>query len=406
MSLRQNIKNLFMVQVISYLVPLLQLPYLSRVLGIDVFGLYVFSYSLISFLLIITNFGFDVFLPQKIASQKIEGIELNKIFTQTLIVRSFLFFITLIFLGFLFFLNRDFKENPNVAWAVAFAVFCNTYSLLWLYQAKECIHMYAKVTLIAKIFSMSLIYIFVNSSDDVGFAIFCLGLGNLLGVVYSKYLAYKIFSIKIENIKLHTAFDVAKESFEFFISRLFVAFYAVAGGVILGVFSTSLAEVAYYGAAQQLYAAGVYAMSALSTPLAPYMARTKNFNVFFKVLALSLVLVICGSLFGVFFGDNLIVLIFGEAMIPAKDILDIFMITIFFSVLGIHFGYPALQPLGKVAYANRSVVAAGFIQIFIVGFYFLMGIEINAINIALSYLLCDLCMTLFRIIVFAKSYRG
>lgn len=404
MSLRRNVINLFVVQVISYLVPLLQLPYLSRVLGVDAFGLYVFSYSLISFLLIVTNFGFDVFLPQKILSQKIDEFNLSKIFSETLIVRSFLFAITVFIVVVLTYFNKNLKENKDVSVAIVFSVLGNAYSLLWLFQAKEAIYIYARINLVAKALSMLLIYIFVNSNDDIGMAIFFIGIGNLFAVICSKYWAYSRFSIRFVKISWSSTFYLVQESFEFFASRVFLAFYAVAGGAILGIFSNSLAEVAYYGAAQQLYAAGVYAMSALSTPLAPYMARTKNFNVFFKVTALAFGLTLLGSLFGLIFGEEIIVLIFGDSLIPAKNVLDVFMLTILFSIIGIQFGYPALQPLGKVKYANRSVVVAGVLQLIVVLFLFLCGTEFNAITVATTYLLCDLVMTLFRVGVFFNFY--
>ncbi len=44
MSLKKNIINLFGTQVVSYLVPLLQYPYLSRVLNTELLGLYIFHY--------------------------------------------------------------------------------------------------------------------------------------------------------------------------------------------------------------------------------------------------------------------------------------------------------------------------------------------------------------------------
>lgn len=397
--------NLFAVQVISYLVPLLQVPYLSRVLGVDGLGLYIFSLSLISFLSIITNFGFDVYLPQKIASEKIEGIDLNKLFTGTLMVRSVLFLFVVFFLLAFGSLNNNLKENKDVMWMIIFSIFGNTYTLLWLYQAKECIYIYARIALIAKIISMALIYIFVDSSDDVGVSVFFIGVGNLFTVFFAKWLAYRKFLLEVVKNEWRNVFLLLKESCEFFVSRIFVSFYAIAGGVILGTFSNSLAEVAYYGAAQQLFAAGSYVMSALSTPLAPYMARTRNFNVFFKITVLAIMVTLLGSVFGIFWGGELIGLIFGEAMNPAKNVLDIFMVTIIFSILAVQFGYPALQPLGKVKFANRSVFFAGCLQITLISTFLLAGVEINAVNIAISYLICDIFLSLSRLLVFIKSYR-
>lgn len=405
MSLKKNVLNLFIVQIVSYVVPLLQLPYLSRVLGQDIFGIYVFCYSIIIFCFVITNYGFETYLPQKIASEKIEGEKLNIIFTQTLLIRFGLlvFNILLLFLFYIF--NRHLSERLDLIFAIALCVFGNAFSFLWLYQSKEMIYIYSRISVFSKIFSILLVYLFVKSDEDIFFALFYLGVGNLLSVIFSYFIAARKFNIKIEKTNFHDTLGLAKSAFEFFISRLFVAFYAVAGGMILGSFSDSLGEVAIYGAAHQLYAAGVYAMSALSTPLLPYMARTKNYKVFFKITAAALALTLLGSAVGIFFGDFIITLVFGEGLIAAKPVLDVFMVTIFFSVLGIHFGYPALQPLNKVRAANMSVIAAGCVQAVLISLMVIFKLPMTAVYIAIIYLFCDVCMSLYRIGIFFKNWK-
>ncbi|MEX6237724.1 oligosaccharide flippase family protein [Providencia hangzhouensis] len=59
--------NLLFNQVFSYIAPLLLLPYLSRILDVTYFGLYVFSLSTISIATIITNYGFDISIVKRIA---------------------------------------------------------------------------------------------------------------------------------------------------------------------------------------------------------------------------------------------------------------------------------------------------------------------------------------------------
>lgn len=405
MSLKKNIVNLFFVQVVSYVVPLLQLPYLSRVLGEDVFGLYVFCYSIIIFCLVLTNYGFENYLPQKIAGEKIIGKELNLIFTQTLVIRIILLAACFLLLLFFYKFNKHLNGRIDLIFAIALCVFGNAFSFLWLYQSREVIYIYSRISVGTKIFSMALIYLFVKAEDDIFLALVYLGIGNILSLIISYFFLVKKFNIKVEEIKLPDVLILAKNCFEFFVSRISVAFYAVAGGMILGLFSESLSEVAIYGAAHQLYAAGVYAMSALSTPLLPYMARTKNYKVFFKVTAAALLLTLIGSTVGIFFGDFIITLVFGEKLIAAKPVLDVFMVTIFFSVLGIHFGYPALQPLNKVKAANMSVIAAGCVQAVLISLMVIFKFPMTAVYIAVVYLLCDMCMSVYRLGVFYKEYK-
>lgn len=405
MSLKKNIVNLFFVQVVSYVVPLLQLPYLSRVLGEDSFGLYVFCYSIIVFCFVITNYGFETYLPQKIASEKIIGKELNLIFTQTLVIRVILLLVSFLLLLFFYLLNGHLNSRIDLIFAIALCIFGNAFSFLWLYQSKEVVYIYSRISVGTKIFSMILVYLFVKTEEDLFFSLLYLGLGNVLCLLICYFWAFNKFNIKINAINFLDLLNLAKNCFEFFVSRLFVAFYAVAGGMILGIFADSLGEVAIYGAAYQLYAAGVYAMSAVSTPLLPYMARTKNYAVFFKITIAALMLTICGAAVGVCFGEIILSLIFGSALAAAKPVLDVFMITIFFSVLGIHFGYPALQPLNRARAANLSVIFAGGVQITLVSCLLVLKMPITAFYIAVVYLLCDMSMSAYRLFVFFKTFK-
>ncbi|WP_409339321.1 oligosaccharide flippase family protein, partial [Providencia rustigianii] len=56
----KNILSLTLIQLFNYISPLLVLPYLSRTLSIDGFGLLMLSMSMISICLVISDFGFNL----------------------------------------------------------------------------------------------------------------------------------------------------------------------------------------------------------------------------------------------------------------------------------------------------------------------------------------------------------
>nr|AXY99666.1 wzx [Proteus mirabilis] len=48
----------------------MQYPYLTRVIGAEFLGLYIFSLSIINIANIITSFGFDISISKNIAKKK------------------------------------------------------------------------------------------------------------------------------------------------------------------------------------------------------------------------------------------------------------------------------------------------------------------------------------------------
>ncbi|MTC13076.1 oligosaccharide flippase family protein, partial [Providencia stuartii] len=56
----KNILSMFSIQGINYFIPLIMVPYLVRTLGLDGFGKYSIVIAIIQYLVIITDYGFNL----------------------------------------------------------------------------------------------------------------------------------------------------------------------------------------------------------------------------------------------------------------------------------------------------------------------------------------------------------
>ncbi|HBN5548535.1 oligosaccharide flippase family protein [Proteus mirabilis] len=401
MSLKKNIINLFGTQVVSYLVPLLQYPYLSRVLNTELLGLYIFSLSIIMIVTLIANFGFDISLPKKIAEGFSSKKNLGELITSVTIIKTFLLFISLL-LFFIFNLYFHYYKY-KVLFLMAIVCLANGYNFVWLYLGIEKLYIYSRINIITKLFSIAAIFLFIKKDSDFNLLFIIMACQSSLALIIS-YIYIKKLQINFIKIKPNKLILIAKESFEYFISRIGVSLYSTCGSFFIGILSGSMHQVAIYGVAEQLYKAGVLVVSSISTPLTPYMVRTKNFNMFFKVTMLSMLITAMGACVGIFFGDKIIDMIYGENLLSAYPVLIIFMFTILISVLGIHFGYPALLPLNQARKANYSVIYAGILQILLIFSIYMLHITATAKIIAITYLLCDLFMLIYRLNIFIKNY--
>lgn len=405
MSLRKNIINLFISQWVSYIVPILQFPLLTRVLGTEEFGLYVFSYGLITFSTILTNYGFELYLPKEILERKLQKHHVNRFLTESSIIRLCLLIVSGIGLWVVYNTTDYYIGREGLLTIISLSMIFNAFSLNWLYQAKEAIYLFSRISVVLRIISVGFLFLFVQSNSDLPNALIIVAATNLSILFVSYYFARITFGIYFVKIDWKGVWSLFTASFEYFMSRVGVSLYASLGSVVIGTFSGSLQQVAYYGISNQLYSAGLYSVSAAGIPLLPYMVRTRNYHVFFKVLWFCLGITLLGSVIGILLGDKIISLIYGPELLASKAPLNIFMITIILSVLSGFFGYPALLPLKKGREANLSVIYAGLSQVVIISLFLLCKISITATTVAIAYLICELVTVCYRGIVFLRAFK-
>lgn len=404
MALRKNITGLFLSQIFTYIVPLLQFPYLTRVLEANKFGLLVFSLSMIQLATVITDYGFDLSMTSRLSAQKANKKIYGWYLYQACAIKVVLVVFAILLLLSIFFYTDHFNEEHGFFILIICAAIMNGFNPRWLYQCLEKLYIYAYITIGLRVVFLLAVVILIKTSDDI----FYYGLLLFLNATITLFISYGIirhnFNIIFIRASLKKTLNTFKYGFEFFLSRIGASIYTSGCSLFLGTFGSSLEQVAIYGVAEQLYKAGVQVFSPVITALTPYMVRTKNYQLFNKIVCACMFFAVSGAVIGVYFGGEIIELIFGHDYVNAHDSLIIFMIVIVGSILGMLMGYPALLPIGLAKYANRSIFIAGLIQVVLLFAVYILNIPVIATTIVFTYLICDWSMCIMRCICYF-NYR-
>ncbi|EFG5822980.1 O118/O151 family O-antigen flippase, partial [Escherichia coli] len=384
MSLRKNISGLAIAQIFSYIAPLLQFPYLSRIVGDSYLGAIIFILSISQMAMVLTDYGFDLSIGEQIARGKRNNKWLSVFYCQTGVIKSFLLVVAFVFIISVIHLSKsDIPEQLIIGLMIC--VTLNAYNPYWIFQGLEKIYIYSALVIISRLIGLVLIYLLIRTPDDYVYYSWILAFQAGMTTIISHIIISR-WGVRVCRIKVKGIIKQFKYSFDFFLSRACVSLYSSGCSVFLATFGGSLNQVAIYGVAEQLYKAGVQVFSPVISALTPYMVRTKNYIIFYKIIVVCITVTVIGMCVGFLFGAQIITLIYGNGYQESKSVLDVFMVVILASVFGMLLGYPALLPLGLGKVANYSVIASGILQIIMFCILYIGLFPITAISVCLTYL--------------------
>ena len=85
------------IQIMSLVLPLITLPYLTRVLGVNAFGQVAFAQIIFQYFIMITDWGFSWSATKEVALVKHDREKLSALFLKTWLAQLFLLLIFLLF---------------------------------------------------------------------------------------------------------------------------------------------------------------------------------------------------------------------------------------------------------------------------------------------------------------------
>ena len=98
----RNCSWLYLLQVASYIFPLLVVPYLIRVIGIEKYGMIAVAQSAMQYMVVITDYGFNLTATRRIATLQGDDkgicLEFNNVMFCKLLLMCLALFVYLIFI--------------------------------------------------------------------------------------------------------------------------------------------------------------------------------------------------------------------------------------------------------------------------------------------------------------------
>jgi PST family polysaccharide transporter len=193
-----NFASLSVLQGISYLLPILILPYLFRVIGPEKFGLIAFAQAFIQYFMILTDYGFSVSATKEISLCQHDPAEINKVFSSVMIVKIALALASLVILGCAVYFIPKFRSDWPVYVFSFGAVLGNTLFPVWFFQGTEKMKHIADINIAGGILTVLLLFVFVKKPQDFLMVPIITSLVCVVTGLWGQYIAFRKLGVSFQ----------------------------------------------------------------------------------------------------------------------------------------------------------------------------------------------------------------
>lgn len=359
----QNFSYLSALQVFNILIPLITYPYLIRVLGKETYGLVVFSQAIVAYLVILVSFGFNISATREVSIHRENKEKLSEIVSSILIIKSLLFLLAFFILSILLFIIPQANEYKTLFLLSMWACLYDVIFPMWYFQGIERMKYITYITLISRLISLGLIFVFIHNSNDFLFVPIIYSIGALLAGSIALFIIFVNHQISFKWQPFQKLRYYFMDSFPMFISNVSISLYVSTNKVITGFF-LGMTEVAYYDLAEKLISILRIPQSILSQSLFPKISKDKNINFIKRIFKLSLILNITMFLLILIFSKYIITILGGEQMLPAWLVVNIMALTLPITAMSNIFGVQMLIPFGFNKAFSRVILTSGLVYLF------------------------------------------
>lgn len=390
-TVASNFMWLSALQVAGYVFPLITMPYLARVIGVDGFGKIAFAAAIMVWIQTIVNWGFNLTAIRDAAQNRDNKERLSEIFSNILWSRFFLAGISFFILLGLIATIPAFRE----AWDIILISFLMIPGLIifpeWYFQAIERMKYITILNVVTKLLFTLMVFIFVKEPSDYILQPLFMSLGYLFSGIVSLYIILGRWGIELHRPRYSHIINTIKSSTDVFINHLAPNLYNSLSIVLLGVFSGGIASGIYDGANKFMNLLN-NVLNTITRAFYPFLSRKENkFNIYIRIV---ISIAICSSIAMYLLAPILVNILLTPEFHESITVLRILSISAIFYVLSEAYGLCNLiinhrEKILRQLTLTCSII--GFaIAVPMVYYFSYIGV---AITVALSRLLLGLsCM--------------
>ena len=369
------IKNslfLSIVDGVKMLLPFIAMPYIIRVCGVENFGRIIFAQTIVGYFSIVVNFGLNIFTIREVANNLDDRQMLSRLANSFIALKLLLVFLCFLVMCILIKYVPFLQPFKNLLLFAFITTLADAFTMTAFFQGMEKMHNIAMLQLIAVVFYIVTLFIFVREKSAYELVPLLQSSGLLFSSLLGGALLYAKYKLKLFLPGIGEIFRMFKSSLPFAISRVATVINANTAKFFAGL-ALGMHDLAVLDIIQKISGAAMIPINIIDQAVYPHNAKHKDrrfaTKTFFYMLLLGCV---CAGIMVV--GASPAVHFFGRGELnEAIPLLYILSIKVIATTLTFYTGTPVLVAFGYPKPFNMSVIWISLLTVVIYPSIYYMG---------------------------------
>ena len=395
---------LYILQFFNMVLPLLTLPYITRILGDSQYGVFSKMFNYITYCQAFVEYGFALAGARKISLSKTED-ERNKVFSSITYSKILLTLVSLVIVAILSVTLAKTPAQTACMLILALMLVAEIFTQTWFLQGMEHMRPITVVSIISRSISTVLIFVFVKSSSDLLLYTALFVATNLITALLGTIIVLKKFKVKLIKLGFADLRFALIDGWPLFTTSFASKICSGFAITALGFFCSD-AIVGGYSAVQKIPYILVMMFAPLGQAIYPFICKlyaedvNKGVKTLKKIAAVFMSACLVGVVVLIILKNWLVDLVLGAEYVRYAALIVPLACWLFLSITNNFLGIQTLVARGyQKQYSRCFLISIACL----VGLNLIFGYFFGAMGVAIATMIGELVLTVGCLTVIIKN---
>ncbi|PTT77043.1 oligosaccharide flippase family protein, partial [Chryseobacterium sp. HMWF001] len=224
-KLVRNIASLGIIQIVNYIFPLITVPYVSRIIGPDGYGIINYAMAFIGYFTLLIAYGFDLTATRRISQNSNNKEYINEIVSEVFTSRIILYAVSCILFAISLYFFTPIQKDLSVAVILFIGCISTVISPQYIFQGLQELEIFAKLNFVKGLINTALVFILIKHSSDYYWIPLLSTIFLISTNVFLFLYAIRKFQIKYRLVSFRKSFKLIFDERMIFFSTIVISLY-------------------------------------------------------------------------------------------------------------------------------------------------------------------------------------